>query len=70
MSKTISHSQGGPEVKYLLQEGVSGKASLLASSRPLGISLKWRSVFSLCDYSNYMSQPLQEKKLGMLPLCD
>jgi hypothetical protein len=33
--------QGGPEVKYLLQGGVSEKESLLAkSSRPLGTSLK------------------------------
>jgi hypothetical protein len=41
MNKTIPTSQGGPEVKYLLQGGVSGKESLLAKSyRPLGTSLK------------------------------
>jgi hypothetical protein len=30
MSKTIPPSQGGPEIKYLLQGGVSEKGSLLA----------------------------------------
>ena len=30
MSKTVPASQGGPEVKYPLQEGVSGKESFLA----------------------------------------
>ena len=32
MNKTIPTSQGGPEVKYLLQGGVSGKESLLAKA--------------------------------------
>jgi hypothetical protein len=45
MYKTILHFSSGPEVKYLLQEGVSGKESL-----SLDNSLKWRSVLSLCDY--------------------
>ena len=52
MSKTIPTSQGGPEIKYPLQGGTAGKESLLAKlSRPLGVSLKWRSVLSLQDYS-------------------
>jgi hypothetical protein len=43
---TVSTSPGGPEVKYLLQGGMSGKGSLLAkSSRPLGTSLAWRTQF-------------------------
>jgi hypothetical protein len=59
----ISHS--GPEVKYLLQGGPSGKESLLVkSSRPLATSLKWKSVLSL------WSRPLQVEGLGALPLCD
>jgi hypothetical protein len=48
--KSYPTSQGGPEVKYPLQGEVSGKESLLAKpSAPLGTSLKWRSVLSLCD---------------------
>jgi hypothetical protein len=35
MSKTLPCSQGGPEVKHLLQGGVSGKGSLLA--KPPGL---------------------------------
>jgi hypothetical protein len=35
--------QGESEVKYLLQEGISGKGSLLAKpSEPLDTSLAWR----------------------------
>ena len=50
MSKADLTSQDGLEIKYLLQGGVPGKESLLAKpSRPLGTSLKWRSVLSLCD---------------------
>lgn len=49
--KLYPTSQGGPKVKYLLQGGMSGKESLLAkSSRPLGSSLPWGSVLSLCDH--------------------
>ena len=44
-------SQGRPEIKYLLQGGVSGKKGLLAKpSRPLGTSLKWIFVLSLLDH--------------------
>ena len=51
MSKNILACQGRPEIKYLLQGGVSGKESLLAkSSSPLGTSLKWRSVLRLHDH--------------------
>jgi hypothetical protein len=40
-SKATPTFQGGPEVKYLFQEGVFGKESLLAKPfRPLGASLK------------------------------
>jgi hypothetical protein len=39
-------SQLGPEIKYLLQERMSGKGSLLAKpSGPLGTSLAWRILF-------------------------
>ena len=39
-------SQGGHEIKYLLQGEMSGKGSLLAKpSRPLGTSLAWRTLF-------------------------
>ena len=52
--KPYPTSQGGPEVKYLLQGGMSGKGSLLAKpSRPLGTSLKWRSVLSLHDHRSH-----------------
>ena len=37
MSKTVPHFSGGPEIKYLLQEGVSGKESLLA--KPPGLEV-------------------------------
>jgi hypothetical protein len=47
-------SQGGPEVKYPLQRGVSGKESFLAkSSRPLGTLLKRRSVLRLHDHRSH-----------------
>lgn len=43
-------SQGGLEIKYLLQGGMSGNESLLAvPTRPLCTSLAWRSVLSLVD---------------------
>ena len=42
----IPTSQGGPEVKYLFQRGMSGKRSLLAKpSGLLGTSLAWRILF-------------------------
>jgi hypothetical protein len=42
----IPPSQGGPEIKYLLQEGMSGKGSSLAKpSEPLDTSLAWRTLF-------------------------
>ena len=45
----IPTSQGGPEIKYLLKGGVSGKGSLLAKpSGPLGTSLAWGTLF--CAY--------------------
>jgi hypothetical protein len=66
--KPYPTSQGGPEVKYLLQGGVSGQESLLAKpSRPLGTPLKWRFVLSLRDHRSY---PLYVEGLGALPLCD
>jgi hypothetical protein len=38
--------QGRPEIKYLLQRGISRKGSLLAKpSGPLGTSLAWRTLF-------------------------
>ena len=41
----IPPSQGGPEIKYLLQEGMSGKGSLLTKpSGPLDIALTWRTL--------------------------
>ena len=43
--KLYLSSQGGPEIKYLLQAGMSGKGSLLATpSRPLCSSFAWRSL--------------------------
>jgi hypothetical protein len=49
---TISTSQGGAEIKYLLQRGMSGNGILLAKPfRPLGTSLAWEnSVLGLHDY--------------------
>jgi hypothetical protein len=42
----IPTSQGGLEIKYLLQGGMSEKGSLLAKpSGPLGTSLAWRTLF-------------------------
>jgi len=39
---TVLNSQGGPEIKYLLQGAMSEKGSLLAKpSGPLGTSLAW-----------------------------
>jgi hypothetical protein len=66
--KLYPTSQGRPEVKYCLLGEVFGKESLLAkSSRPLGTSLKWRSVLRLCDHR---SRPLPVEGVGVLPLCD
>ena len=46
MCKPYPTSQGGPEIKYLLQGEMSGKGNLLAKiSRPLGTSLAWRTLF-------------------------
>jgi hypothetical protein len=45
----VSTSQGGAEMKYLLQGGISGKGSLLTtSSEPLGTLLAWRTLFWAC----------------------
>jgi hypothetical protein len=66
--KPYPTSQGGPEVKYLLQGAVSGKESLLDKpSRLLGTSLKWRSVLSVCDHRSF---PLPVEGFGALLLCD
>jgi hypothetical protein len=44
--KPFPTSQGGSEIKYILQGEMSGKGSLLAKpSRPLGTSLAWRTLF-------------------------
>ena len=45
--KLYPTSQVRPEVKYLLQGRVSEESLLAKSSRPLGTSLKWRSVLRL-----------------------
>lgn len=48
--KPYPTSQGGPEIKYLFQGGMSGKESLLAKpSRPLDIPLEWKPVLNLRD---------------------
>ena len=66
--KPYPTSQARPEVKYILQGGVSGKESLLAKScLPLGTSLKWRSVLSLHDYRPHL---LPVEGFGALPLHD
>jgi hypothetical protein len=45
--KPYPTSQGGPEIKYLLQAEMSGKQNLLAVLiRPLGITLEYRSLSS------------------------
>lgn len=45
----ILTSQGKPEIKNILQGGMSAKGSLLAkSSGTLGTSLVWRTLF--CTY--------------------
>ena len=64
---TISTSQGGPEIKYLLQGEMSGKESLLTKpSGPLGTSLALRTLFwaymttghvSLCEEFGTGSRP-------------
>jgi hypothetical protein len=42
----IPPPQGGPEIKYLSQEGISRKGNLLAKlSGPLDTSLAWRTLF-------------------------
>jgi hypothetical protein len=61
-------SQGGLEVKYLLQGGMSGNEGLLAKpSRPLCTSLAWRYVLSL---DVHRLCPLLVEGLGALPICD
>jgi hypothetical protein len=40
-NRCIQFTQGGPEIKYLWQEGMSGKGSLLAH---LGTSTAWRTL--------------------------
>ena len=43
-----------PEMKYLLQGGISGKGSLLSQfSGPLGTSLALRTVLGLCDHKSH-----------------
>jgi hypothetical protein len=76
MSKNCAPlSWGGPEVKYFLQGGVSGKGSLLAKPfRPLGTSLKWSSVLRLLtcgqvlylwrDLGNYPYMTDNHKPMG------
>jgi hypothetical protein len=63
----IATSQGGPEIKYLLQGGMFGKGSLLAKpSGSLVTSLAWRTLFwaymttghvSLCGKCGMCSRP-------------
>ena len=66
--KPCATSQSDPKIKYLLQGGMSEKESLLAKhSRPLGTSLKWRLVLSLCDIGHAL---YIRRALGTLPLCD
>jgi hypothetical protein len=68
--KPYPTSQGRPEVKYLLQGGLSGEESLLAKpSRSLGTSLKWRSLsraYMTCDHISFPYLCVEE--LGALPL--
>jgi hypothetical protein len=53
---TVPISQGGPEVKYLLQGGMSRKESLLAkTSGTLGSSVAWRTLFWACVTSGHIS---------------
>jgi hypothetical protein len=64
---TVPTSQGGPEIKYLLRGGMSGKGSLLAIPwGPLGTFLAWRALFwaymttsqvSLCGKCGTCSRP-------------
>ena len=71
---TISTSQGGPEIKYLLQGEMSGKESLLTKpSGPLGTSLALRSLFwaymttghvSLCEEFGTGSRPGVWQRVG------
>jgi hypothetical protein len=59
MRKAIPTSQGGPENKYLLQGGMSGEGSLLATpSRPLGTALAWRSLSWAYMYPDHVSFPI------------
>ena len=47
----VPTSQGGPEIKYLLQGGTSGKGSLLAKpSGPRYLIRMENSVLDLCDH--------------------
>jgi hypothetical protein len=48
--------EGGPEIKYLLQGGVSEKGSLLTKpSRPLGTSLAWKTLFGTYVTTGHIS---------------
>lgn len=52
----IPTSHGGPEIKYLLQRGMSGKGSLLTRpSGPLGTLLAWRIL--VCGKCGTHSRP-------------
>ena len=65
----VRTSLGGFEIKYLLQGGVSGKEILLTKpSRPLGTSLKWKSVLSLHDHRSLAFLPVGD--LGRCIYCD
>ena len=48
-NRCLQPPQGGPEIKYLLQEGMSGKGFLLAKpSGPLDTASAWRTLFWAC----------------------
>ena len=66
--KPYPNSQGGPGIKYLFQEGISGKENLLATtSRPLFSSLAWRSVLSRHDLWSCPFPHLHVEGLGCCP---
>ena len=53
---TVPTSQSGPEIKYLLQGGMSGKGSLLTKpSGPLVTSIVWRTLFWAYITTNHVS---------------
>ncbi|EDL30679.1 mCG148064 [Mus musculus] len=54
--KPYPTSQGGPEIKSLLQGVMSGKGSLLAKpSGPGGTSLTWRTLFLAFVTTSFVS---------------